>query len=124
MPNIVWLRAYVDFVSPQPLHEIGREIARVCFGGGEFVGENEGIWDEIPAVRLDRNPLGLEVTLGGAQVDGGGYTYTLQVSSRDPLGGPLPQGPESNLEAICDFSQYLAALVERIPGVEIRPPEY
>jgi hypothetical protein len=119
---VVLLRARVDFVSPQSLHEVGNEIASVCFGSGEFVGENEGIWDEIPAVRLDRDPLGLEITLGGAPGEAG--SYTLEVSSRNPLGGPLPEDPESLLEAICDFSRYLAALVGRIPGVELRPPTY
>jgi hypothetical protein len=119
VPNIVLLRAYVDFVSQQSLHEVGTEIAKACFGGGEFVGETEGIWDEVPAVRLDRNPLGLEITLGGSPGEAGGYT--LEVSSRDPLGGPLPEDPESCLEVICDFSRYLAALVERIPGVVVRP---
>lgn len=122
MPNVAFLTAHVDFASPRSLHEIAREIASVCFGGGEFVGENEGIWDEIPAVRLDRDPLGLEITLGGAPGEAGGYT--LEVSSRDPLDGPLPEDPESLLEAICDFSRYLAALVGRIPGVELRPPTY
>jgi len=121
VPNVVLLTARVDFVSPQPLHEVGNEIASVCFGGGEFVGENEGIWDEIPAVRLNRDPLGLEIALGGAPGEAGGYT--LEVSSRDPLGGPLPEDPASILEAICDFSKYLAALVARIPGVEIRSSE-
>lgn len=122
MADIVLLRAYVDFVSPQPLAELGRRIAEACFGGGNFVGENEGIWDEVPAMRLDREVLGLEVTLGGGPGEAAGYT--LEVSSRDPLGGPLPDDPQTSLEVICDFSRYLAALVERIPGVEIRPPEY
>jgi hypothetical protein len=117
MPDIVFLQAYVDFVSLLPLTDIACRIAKTCFGGIDFVGENEGIWDEVPALRLERRVLGLEVILGGRPGKEGGYT--LQVSSRDPLGGALPVDPEGSKAAICDFSIYLTALVQQIPGVEM-----
>jgi len=118
MTDIRFLQAYVDFVSPLPLTDIASRIAEVCFGGGEFVGQDEGIWDEIPALRLNRSVLGLDVVLGGGPGTDGGYT--LEVSSKDSLGGPLPTDSEGSKAAICDFSSYLAVLLQQIPGVELR----
>ena len=117
MSHTVFLQAYVDFVSPLPLTYIARRIAETCFGGGEFVGEDEGIWDEVPALRLDRTVLELEVVLGGRPREDGGYT--LEVSSSNPLGGTLPDDLEGSKAAVCDFSNYLAALVQQMPEVEI-----
>jgi hypothetical protein len=71
-------------------------------------------------MRLGRDVLGLEVTLGGAPGENNGYT--LEVSSREPLGGELPEDPRASLEVICEFSRYLASLVSKIEGVELRPP--
>lgn len=100
-----------------PLTDIARRIAELCFGGIDFVGESEGIWDEIPALRLNRDVLGLEVTLGGNPGRDGGYT--IEVLSREPLGGSLPVDPAASKVATCDFSAYLAAQIQQIPGVEL-----
>ncbi len=118
MPDIVFLQAYGDFESHLTLKDIARRMTETCFGGIEFVGENEGIWDEVPALRLNGGVLGLEVILGGGPGKDG--SYTLEVSSREPLGGALPPDPEGSKAAICDFSSYLAALLQQVPGVEIK----
>lgn len=118
MPTCIFLQAYVDFVSDLPLTVIARQISDICFAGVDFLGENEGIWDEVPALQLARPVLGLEVILGGSPgIDKG---YTLQVSSKDALGGVLPTDPEESKSAICDFSNYLAALIQQIPGTEMK----
>lgn len=117
MPEIVYLQAHVDFISTLPLTELARLISATCFAGIGFVGENEGIWDEVPAVRLERDVLGLEVVLGGRPGKDG--AYTLEVMSREPLGGALPIDPEGSKAAICEFSNYLSALIQQIPGVEV-----
>ncbi len=120
MADFVFFQAAVDFVSDSPLKEIGEKVASTCFGGGKFIGENEGIWDEVPAMRLDRHVLGLEIVLGGGPGEDG---YTLEVASKDPLGGELPTDPAESVKLICEFSRYLSGLVATIPDVELRPPE-
>jgi hypothetical protein len=109
---------------PLPLHNscAGRQLVqlfeRINRFLPEFLGENEGIWDEVPALRLARPILGLEVVIGGSPgIDRG---YTVQVSSEDTLGGVLPNDPEESKSAICDFSNYLAALIQKIPGTEMK----
>jgi hypothetical protein len=72
--------AYVDFTSRRSLHEVALELSRSVFGGIPFVGEGEGIWDEVPALRLAKRFMGLQVELGGSPGDGG---YTLQVEAPD-----------------------------------------
>lgn len=117
MGVVVFLQAYVDFTSDMLLTDVARSISEVCFGGIGFVGENEGIWDEVPALRLDRTILGLEAIVGGRPGADGGYT--LQVASKNPLGGSIPVEPEGSKDAICDFSIYVASQIEQIPGVKI-----
>lgn len=117
MASYIFLQAYVDFVSDLPLSEVARRISDVCFAGVGFE-ESEGIWDEIPAVQLARPLLGLDVIIGGSP--GPDKGFTLQVSSKDVLGGVLPIGPDESKSAICDFSKYLAELIQKIPGVTMR----
>lgn len=117
---IVSLQAYIDFTTSAPLADTARRIADACLGGLDFIGEDEGIWDEVPALRLNQTILGLEIILGGMPGKDGGYT--LQISSAHPLGGDLPIDPEGSKAAICDFSTYVAALVQQIPGVEVSTP--
>lgn len=121
MADFVFFQASVDFVSDLSLKEVGEKIALACFGGGRFTGEDEGIWDEVPAMRLDRNVLGLEVVLGGSPGDNG---YTLEVASKDPMGGELPTDPAESVKVICEFSRYLSGLLATIPDVELRSFAY
>lgn len=114
MRNIVFIQAHVDFTSDLTLKLLAPRVANVCFGGGEFVSEGTGIWDEVPAVRLKHEPLGLRVVLGGAPDVG----FTLEVESAEALGGKLAVGPEC-VDSIADLSTYLSGLLARIPEVKI-----
>ncbi len=116
MANIVFLQASVDIYSELSLEELGRQVALACFGGGEFVGLDEGIWDEVPAMRLDRCVLGLEVILGGRP---GAFGYTLEVASKNPHGGKLSSDPKKSEESVCEFSLYLSSLVAGLPAVSV-----
>lgn len=117
MSDIVFLQAAVVFKSELDLDELAGLIASVCFCSARFVGRDEHLWDEVPAVRLDRDVLGMEVVLGGHPGVPGGYT--LEVASRDPLGGDLPAEPGASRAAICEFSGYLRGLLATIPQISV-----
>jgi hypothetical protein len=119
MSDIVFLQAYVDFRSSDPLADVARKIADACFPGRTFVGQDEGIWDEVPALRLDRIVLGLESIVGGTPGSSGGYT--IQVSSRKPYGGDIPTDTKESQASICDFSGYMAGLLKEVDGIELLP---
>ncbi|WP_084736105.1 hypothetical protein [Cystobacter ferrugineus] len=59
MKSLKFPVVYVDFTSPDPLMMLAHKLSEQLFGGIEFIGENSGIWDEVPAVRLARRFLGL-----------------------------------------------------------------
>jgi hypothetical protein len=50
--------AFVDFTHPDPLHLLAAKLSQALFAGIGFAGEGEGIWDEVPAMRLERDYLG------------------------------------------------------------------
>jgi hypothetical protein len=117
MADIVFLQARVDFSSQLSLHEVAQLISTNCFGGIGFTGLNEGIWDEIPAMRLEKPVLGLEVNLGGSAEEAEGYT--LEVASNNPYGGVLGQVEGDPAAGVCEFSSYLAGYLKKIPGLEV-----
>ena len=118
MTVISVLQASVDFESSMPLTEVARAIGSTCFGGVPFVGENTGIWDEVPAVRLSKDIIALEIIVGGSPEPDGGFT--LEVISREQMGGDIQVDAEGSRAAVCDISAYLTALIEQIPGITIR----
>lgn len=110
---------YVDFVHPLPLIELADLFSQLLFGGIRFTGSDEGLWDEVPAVRLEADFLGLRVELGGAPGEQGGYT--LQV---EPLDVPAPShGQEYGNEQVGDLSWYIRYLLEKVEGVRFKNTE-
>ncbi len=108
--------AYVDFIHPLPLVRLADLLSRLLFGGIRFTGLGEGLWDEVPAVRLEVDFMGLRVELGGAPGQEGGYT--LQV---EPLDVPAyGDGEEYGSEQVADLSWYLRYLLEKVEGVEFK----
>lgn len=114
MTNIVFIQAHVDFGSELTLRRLAPRVADVCFGGGEFISEGTGIGDEVPAVRLNFEPLGLRVILGGAPDVG----FTLEVESTEAFGGKLAVVPEC-VDSIADLSAYFSGLLARMSEVKI-----
>jgi len=98
--------AYVDFTSPLALHALGRVLSERLFAGISFVGENEGIWDEVPALRLERDFLGLRVELGGTSGGEGGFTLQIE-----PVIFPWHQINAAGVTGTVDFSNYLRFLL-------------
>jgi len=115
MNSLKSLYAVVDFSAPYTLQEMGHRLSTILFGGIEFTGLDEGILDEIPAMRLDRDFMGLRVVLGGKQETG----YTLEIETTN---FPWDQVPTDNaLSVVCDISGLLAFQLGNIEGVEIDP---
>lgn len=104
------LFAYVDFRSTYDLKETAA-ILGTFFGGAGFVGENEGIWDEVPALRLERSVLGLSVVVGGADGE-----FTLEV---EPL-----SSVKVDVSELGDLSEYLGQIIAEVEGFELRPTRY
>jgi hypothetical protein len=102
--------AFVDFVSDRSLEDLATELSIRLFGGIPFVGRDEGIWDEIPALRLKQRFLGLEVVLGGTAGNGGGYSLEALVAN-------MPAGVPATERA--DLSEFLGHLLAEIDGVRV-----
>ena len=105
--------AYVDFASNAPLEEVAGALSRELFASIPFVGNNEGIWDETPAVRLSSRLLGLEVVLGGTEQGG----YTLEASAADFPWETV--APNDVATTSVDLSRYFAFLLGKIPGIHV-----
>jgi hypothetical protein len=115
MPQLLSPYAFVDFRCPGELKDVAHKVSQHLFGGIEFVGENTGIWDEVPAVRLRARILGMEIELGGCNGE-----YILQI---DTVGVPWAEIPtEEHPKSHADLSGYVAYLLEQLDGVEMLPP--
>lgn len=113
MSDLTHLSAYVDFTSSMPLLELASFLSERLFAGIPFVGLDEGIWDEVPAVRLGEDFLRMRVELGGTPDDG----YTLQV---EPFGFPWQ---EEQIVVQVDFADYLRFLLMRLEGISVNTPD-
>lgn len=65
------------FNTSLSLDELGGIVSEVMFCGLPFVGLDKNIYDEVPAVFIEGQPLGLKIILSGAK----DYGYTLEVQS-------------------------------------------
>jgi hypothetical protein len=93
---------------------VARILSEELFAGVPFVGEDEGIWDEIPAVRLANDFLDLRIELGGDPESG----YTLQI-----LAAHFPWreiAPDDAEKVDVDLSTFVALLLGRIENVAIK----
>lgn len=118
MDSLKCIQAYVDFVSPMPLEDLAPQVSDALFGGIAFVGKDEGIWDEVPAMRLANDVMGLRVILGGTAGDDGGFTLEIE-----PAKFPWDQVPDdAGSNVVCDVSEYMKLVVAQIDGVRITPP--
>jgi hypothetical protein len=110
--------AYVDFTSPNPLQDVAAQLSSELFGGIPFIGLGEGVWDEVPAMRLAQRFMGLQVELGGNPGDDGGYT--LQVESPEfPWHLVAPGGQK---DARVDLTGFLTHQLSAIAGVTVSSP--
>ena len=102
--------AYVEFKSDLPLAGLAAQLSTKLFADIPFVGENDGIWDEVPALRLEKRFLGLEVVIGGNPGMEGGYT--LQIEAPDFPWSEIA----ANQTSTGELTTYVRHLVGEIEG--------
>jgi len=84
IPNIF---GSVTLTSKLSLDDLSKLISNKFFMGNEFIGLEKRIYDEVPAVMLNGNFIGLNVVLSG----GGLYDFTINI-----LGNYKPKGFKSS----------------------------
>lgn len=113
----VFFRAFVDFRSPLELLDVADLLSRHLFAGVRFCGLNEGLWDEVPAVRLENDFLNLRIELGG-----GDGEYTLEIQSFKYDFGKVPKDQHQNV--MMDISHTIKVLAGSIPDIQIVDGHY
>src|SRR5438132_1193294 len=107
------LYASVVFQARQTLEEVGEAISERLLGGIQFVGREEHLRDEVPAIRTESDVFGLRCLIQGV---GGESGYTLEVYptlSSDP--SFQATGPDDEV----DLSLHFAILMSRLPGISV-----
>lgn len=114
MSGAKYLIAFVDFMAPWELQELTQRLSSHMFGGLKFVGLDEGIWDEVPAMRLQSPVLGLQIVVGG---EGGDRGFTMEINTIEYTdGASSPQDSD-----ILDISQFATSQLLTIAGISIKP---
>ena len=109
----VELTGLVILQSARNLHETGRLISDRLLGGVPFSGEIPGLRDEVPALVLTREVLGLTMVLHGGEYEGG-HRLTLEIHGADSE--RVPSGVEP---ALIDVGQWAAQLISRVEGIQV-----
>lgn len=113
------LSAFVDFECDLSLRDVAALLSRELFADIPFTGENSGIWDEVPAVRLSKRLLSCEVQLGGHPSSG----YTLQILSEEFPWERVDTSLPSE-KHVLDITDTIAVQMEQLPGIQIIAPQY
>jgi len=110
-----YLICELGFLSEKGLEAVAEIISTKLIGGIPFVGKDEFIYDEVPAVYAEHDVLGLRVILQGF---GGEEGYYLGMHPRDfPLENkPVDLKKESKVE---DITQYIAFLLKDVEQIRI-----
>lgn len=103
------------FLSEKSLEEVAAIISAKLIGGIPFVGRDEHIYDEIPAVYAEHDVLGLRLILQGF---GGEEGYQLEIKPRRyPLGN---EPADLRQESRVDMTEYIAFLFRDVEGFDIQ----
>ncbi len=109
---------FADFSSQLSLQEVASRLTDEMFAGISFSCSNEGGWDEVPCLHLERDFAGMRVELGGDPIIG----YTLEVSTI--LGAIPASGGSLEVQEVADISVILKTQLARISGISLSPPRY
>ena len=112
MSNLLFFQAFVDFKSKLTLEQLCKLFSESFFFGVDFIGGDEGIWDEVPAVRLSKDFFGLRIVLGG--YDG---VYTLEIETFDFNWDLLNE--EDKKSAVVDISANVRQLFTNITEIQL-----
>lgn len=110
----ITLYGSVALQSSFSLEETGKTLSAVLFGDIQFKSRQECICDEVPAICLEHELLGLRVILSGYESD---RIYTLELSRQVTSDFRLP--PAQQQLACADISFYIGRLLEKIEGISI-----
>jgi hypothetical protein len=108
------LTCNLEIISDKSLEEVAALISERIFGGVRFVGRDEHIYDQVPAIYAERDILGLRVILQGY---GGVEPYILEMRPREPLDPSL--SPDFIRKSVVDISGYVSRLLQGIEGVSV-----
>lgn len=108
------LACSLEIISDKNLEEVAVLISEKILGGVRFIGRDEHIFDEVPAVYTERDIFGLRITLQGY---GGVEAYILEMRPREPLDPSL--SPEFIRKSVVDISGYVSRLLQEVEGVSV-----
>jgi hypothetical protein len=111
MNAIPIMKGSVVIKSNLEIEELGRIISNALFSNCTFVGRDKNIYDEVPAIFIDRGLLGLNITLSGNKGITDEYGYSLEVMPKN-----IPENIE--IEKI-NISSYLSLLLKQIESDDI-----
>jgi hypothetical protein len=103
----------VYFESKWNLRITGSEISDRLFAGLQFSEEISGLREEVPAVRLEKEVLGLVFVLHGVS-EGGQFWFTLEANPGSSVFQQLRDQSRS-----VDIGEWLARLIDAVPGFRV-----
>jgi hypothetical protein len=110
---MIYLVCNLPIWSNKSLEEVAEIVSSRVLAGIPFIGRDEYIYDEVPAIYAKQNPLGLRIILQG---HGGQHGYTLTMH---PADYPLEAEPGPDEESKGDITDYIASLLKDIPGIHM-----
>lgn len=112
---MLYLVGGVNIQSEKSLDEVAAIVSERLLGGVPFAGNDEGFYDEVPAVYASRQVLGLTVILQGV---GGSEGYFLELYPEN-----FPSSDEQG-EAVTttDITEYLLFLLSGVDGLTPSQP--
>lgn len=114
--RMVFLTCRVNIKSSLPLEDVAEIVSAHLLGGVSFVGKEQHVRDEVPAVYSSEYVLGARFLLLGEPDEEG---YSLQVSDHQRLAGSsAPQITES----LVDISADAVALLARVGSIRASLP--
>jgi hypothetical protein len=96
--------------SPETLEQVAKKLSERLFCSIAFVADDSGTFEEVPALRLEKNFLGLDIVLHGFD---GNYTLYLEPVRESWLFG----------SKYTDVSDYVAALIKPLGLEQVTVPE-
>jgi hypothetical protein len=104
--HIPFLAGIAFFQSDRSIEEMGNILSEHLLGGLPFGGLDLGIRDEIPAMCIEGNIMGLEIVLSGHPGKQTNRYYTFEVVSR------FNKGRNVKRSATIDMNDYLKVLFQ------------
>ena len=113
---MIHLVACVQINSEKNLEEVASLVSQNLLGGVPFVGKDEYIYDEVPAIYAKRHVLGLRVILQGY---GGEDGYLLEI---------LPKvfqtdGEMSGENVTVDITEFIICALSEVEGIRTQKPD-